>query len=174
MKESLTARSAVFLALLVALSSSALAETELPHPTYTWSLNPVSGDWNTAANWMPERVPDTQAEKAAFGPSSVTNITVSPSDSLGSLEFMPGASQYTINGGLFFNRGGVFNNSGVVQTFNGGFGFGKGATAGSLVTYNITTSVGFSDGGNAGTATFNLTGYGASFSGGPSAISTAG
>src|SRR5262249_29762765 len=32
----------------------------------------------------------------------------------------------------------------------------------------------FSDGGNAGTATLNLSGYGASFSGGPSAVSSAG
>ena len=23
----------------------------------TWSTNPVSKDWNTAANWMPETVP---------------------------------------------------------------------------------------------------------------------
>ena len=173
MRKSFTARGGVFLALLVALSRSALAETELPHPTYTWSLNPTSGDWNTPANWRPEGVPDTQAEKAAFGSSSVTNVTASPSDSLGSLEFMPGASQYTFNGGLFFNRGGVFNNSGVVQTFNGSFGFAKGAVAGDSVTYNATF-VYISDGGDAGTATFNLTGYGASFSGGPSAISTAG
>jgi autotransporter-associated beta strand protein len=156
------------------LQSTALAETDLPHPLYTWSLNPTNNDWNTPSNWRPEGVPDTQAEKAAFGSSSVTNVTASPSDALGSLEFTPGANQYTFNGGLFFNRGGVFNNSGVVQTFNGAFGFDKGATAGSLVTYNVTTYVSFSDGGDAGNATFNLTGYGASFSGGPSAISTAG
>ena len=174
MRNLLTARSAIIAALLAAFNGPALAQTELPHPTYTWSLSPMSGDWNTPANWRPEGVPDTQAEKAAFGSSSVTNVTASPYDILGSLEFTPGASQYTINGSLYFNRGGVFNNSGVVQTFNGSFGFDKGATAGDLVTYNVTGSVGFSDGGNAGTATFNLTGYGASFSGGPSAISSAG
>lgn len=173
MRNSLTARSAIFAALLAAFNGPALAETDLPHPTYTWSLSPVSGDWNTATNWMPEGVPDTQAEKAAFGSSSVTNVTASPYDIIGSLEFTPGASQYAINGSLYFNRGGVFNNSGVVQTFNGSFGFAKGAVAGDSVTYNAT-SVSFSDGGDAGTATFNLTGYGASFSGGPSAISTAG
>jgi autotransporter-associated beta strand protein len=172
MRNSLTIRSAIFAALLAAFDGPALAQTELPHPTYTWSLSPVSGDWNTPANWRPEGVPDTQAEKAAFGSSSVTNITA-PYELLGSLEFTPGANQYTINGSLYFNRGGVFNNSGVVQTFDGSFGFSKGATAGDLVTYNATNYVSFSDGGDAGTATFNLT-SGASFSGGPSATSTAG
>jgi autotransporter-associated beta strand protein len=107
---------------------------------------------------MPDGVPDTQAEKAAFGSSSVTNITVSPSDALGSLEFTPGANQYTINGGLFFNRGGVFNNSGVVQTFNGEFAFDKGAVAGDLVTYNVTNYVDFGGGANAGSGTFNVDG----------------
>jgi len=59
MNNSLTARGAVFAALLGVLSGPALAEPDLPHPTYTWSLNPVSGDWNTPDNWRPEGVPDT-------------------------------------------------------------------------------------------------------------------
>ena len=156
MRNSLTARCAIFAALLAAFNGPALAQTDLPHPTYTWSLSPVSGDWNTPANWRPEGVPDTQAEKAAFGSSSVTNVTASPYEDLGSLEFTPGANQYTFNGGLFFNRGGVFNNSGVIQTLNGEFAFDKGATAGDLVIYNVTNYVDFSDGGNAGTSTFNV------------------
>ncbi len=172
MKNSLTVRSIIFGALLVALSGPALAEIELPHPTYTWSLNPGSGDWNTPTNWMPEGVPDTHAEKAAFGSSSVTNVTASASAICGSLEFTPGANQYTFNGGFYFSRGGVLNASGITQIFNGSFGFGKSATAGDLVIYNAST-VYFSDGGDAGSATFNLTSN-ASFSGGPSAISTAG
>src|SRR5215469_9673751 len=100
MKKSLTARNAVFLTLVVAFSSSAIAQTDLPHPTYTWSLNPVSGDWNTAANWRPQGVPDIQSEKAAFGPSSVTDVTASSLINLGSLTFTRGAGQYTINGGF--------------------------------------------------------------------------
>ena len=152
----------MFAVLLAALSGPALAQTELPHPTYTWSLNPMGGDWDTPANWMPEGVPDTQAERAVFGSSSVTNVTAS--DFIYSIEFTPGASQYTINGGLSFNRGGVINNSGVVQTFNGSFDFLRGATAGDLVIYNVTDVV-FGGGGNAGSGTFNLTGYGAYFAG---------
>jgi autotransporter-associated beta strand protein len=163
MKDSHTAHSAILAALLIALSGSALAQTELPHPTYTWSLSPTSGDWDTAANWSPEGVPDTAA-RAVFGPSSVTNVTAS-SPSLYSIEFTPGASPYTITGDFYFDREGVFNNSGVVQTFNGSFGFSRDAVAGSLVTYN-TTDVGFGYGANAGSATFNIDvdGY-ASFSG---------
>jgi hypothetical protein len=163
MRNALTARSAIVAALLAVFNGPALAQTELPHPTYTWSLSPVSGDWNTPENWRPEGVPDTAA-KAVFGSSSVTNVTAS-SPSLYSIEFTPGASPYTITGDFYFDREGVFNNSGVVQTFNGSFGFSRDAVAGSLVTYN-TTDVGFSYGANAGSATFNIDADGyASFSG---------
>ena len=168
-----TAGSVILAVLLVLLSRPVLAETDLPHPTYTWSLSPESGDWNTPANWNPAGVPDTQAENAAFGSSSITNITAL-GVTVRSVQFEPGASQYTINGSLYLHREGVFNLSGVVQTFNGGdFGFSKGATAGDLVVYNATSSISFSDGGDPATATFNLT-NGASFSGGPSAITTGG
>jgi autotransporter-associated beta strand protein len=155
MRNSLTARSAIVAALLAVYNGPALAQTELPHPTYTWSLSPTSSDWNTPPNWRPEGVPDTHAEKAAFGSSSVTNVTA-PSELLGSLEFTPGANQYTITGGLFFSRLGVFNNSGVVQTFNGAFGFTKLATAGDLVIYNVTNYVNFGEGADAGSGTFNI------------------
>ena len=32
----------------------------------TWNLNPTSGDWNTAANWMPNTVPDGPNDIATF------------------------------------------------------------------------------------------------------------
>ena len=37
----------------------------------TWSLNPISKDWNTAANWMPPTVPNGSADTATFGVSNV-------------------------------------------------------------------------------------------------------
>ena len=115
------------------LTSTALAETDLPHPLYTWSLNPTNNDWNTATNWMPQGAPDTKGERAAFGSSSIT--TIAAANEVHSVEFNPGASQYTITGSLLFNGGGVINNSGVMQTFTGNYYFTKGATASSLVTF---------------------------------------
>ena len=138
--------------------SKILAGTDLPHPTFTWSLNPTSNDWNTAANWTPAQVPDTTSEAAAFGSSAITSISTS-STIVHAIEFRPGASQYTLNGNFTFWGDGVINNSGVEQTFNGTFGFRKfGATAGPLVTFNDTGGY-FGKGTNAGSATYNNIGH---------------
>ncbi len=143
------------LATLILLSgpmTNAFAETDLPHPLYTWSLNPTNNDWSTATNWTPQGIPDTQSERAAFGSSSITDLVANVL--VNSVEFNPGASPYTITGNLTFNEGGVTNNSGVVQTFNGTFRFQKnGATAGSLVTFNTTYTF-FGKGTSGGSATY--------------------
>ena len=163
---------AIVAILLLASGRPAIAETDVPHPTYTWSLTPTSGDWDTPANWDPDGVPDYN-EQAVFGASSVTNITSSTFKILRSVQFEAGAGQYIINASasIDLDDEGVFNDSGITQIFNGGsFGFGKGTTAGDLVIYN-GTSASFGDGGDPATATFYLTG-GGSFHGGPSAITT--
>lgn len=160
MKHGLLARNILAVALLVTAVRSAFA---LPHPTYTWSLSPESGVWNTAANWTPEGVPDTQTERAVFGPSAGTKVIVD--DVVYSIEFTPDASPYTFTGSLTLHGGGIFNNSGVMQTFSGGFVFEQGATAGSLVTYDTTGQLRFGGGGNAGSGTFNLGPSGANFTG---------
>jgi autotransporter-associated beta strand protein len=134
------------------------AETDLPHPTFTWSLNPTNNDWNTAANWTPGGVPDTTSEAAEFGSSAITNL-VTTSTTVNSIEFKAGASQYNLTGDFAFNAGGVINNSGVQQTFNGTFSFRRfGATAGSLVTFNDTSGY-FGKGTNAGNATYINSGH---------------
>ena len=116
-----------------------IAPDSNPHPTSTWSLNPTNGDWNTAANWHPISVPDLQSERAAFGPSSITNVSASAPVTVHDITFNPGASQFTINGTFTFTNGGIINNSGIVQTFNGSFSFLYGATAGSsLNVFNNT------------------------------------
>ena len=147
----------VLIALMLGCSalsqSTALAEADVPHPLYTWSLSPTNNDWNTPTNWMPVGVPDTISEGAVFGSSSVTNIVANAV--VHSIEFNPGASQYTITGNLTFNGGGVINNSGIVQTFNGTFRFDKfGTTAGSLVTFTNTSFSVFGKGTSAGSATY--------------------
>ena len=116
-----------------------IAPDSSPHPTSTWSLNPTSGDWNTAANWHPASVPDLQSERAAFGPSSITNVSASAPVTVHDITFNAGASQFTINGAFTFKNGGIINNSGIVQTFDGSFSFLYGATAGSsLNVFNNT------------------------------------
>src|SRR5204863_10170514 len=113
----------------------------------------ASNEWNTAANWFPEEVPDTTGEAAEFGSSTITDI-ITTSTTINSITFQPGASQYTFTGNFTFNEGGVFNNSDVEQTFNGTFRFDKfGVTAGPLVTFNDTSGL-FSQGSNAGSATY--------------------
>src|SRR6266513_6046139 len=42
-----------------------------------WDLDPISGDWNTAANWTPMGVPNGPADIATFGLSHTTNISIS-------------------------------------------------------------------------------------------------
>jgi autotransporter-associated beta strand protein len=134
------------------------AETDLPHPTFTWNLSPTNNDWNTAANWTPPQVPDTSSEAAEFGSSTITDI-VTTSTTINSIEFRPGASQYTLTGDFTFNAGGVINNSGVEQIFNGTFRFQKfGVTAGPLVTFNDTNGY-FGKGTNAGSATYINSGH---------------
>ena len=40
----------------------------------TWSSNPSSGDWNTAANWIPNTVPNGTSDIATFATSNVTDV----------------------------------------------------------------------------------------------------
>jgi len=152
-------RLAVLTAVSLSLASlpGILAQTDLPHPESTWSLNPTSGDWNLAENWMPQSVPDTQAERAVFVSSSITDISTTGTV-IHSVTFDAGASQYTLNGFFGFNGGGVINNSGVVQTFKGSFGFTKGAIGGSLTTFECSGGY-FADTSSGGNATFINSGF---------------
>jgi autotransporter-associated beta strand protein len=134
----------------------------------TWGLKPTSNDWNTAANWTPETVPDGPTDIATFDVSNVTDVAV-PGDiysyiELDSLVFSPGASAYDIifQGGLFGT--GVVNNSGIVQyvdsVIGADFGFNGNATAGDDVVYTNNGEAGaaygtvFNNQADAGNATF--------------------
>lgn len=46
--------------LFVAAQRTALAGSA------TWSQNPSTSDWNTAANWTPNTVPNSSSEVATF------------------------------------------------------------------------------------------------------------
>src|SRR5690349_7589918 len=57
----------------------------------TWSANPVSGDWNTAANWTPQTVPNGPNDVATFANSNVTRISFSANTEIGQIIFASGA-----------------------------------------------------------------------------------
>jgi hypothetical protein len=53
----------------------------LPSVTYAISaqrdLDPISGDWNTAAKWTPNGIPNGPADIATFGLSQTTGVSIS-------------------------------------------------------------------------------------------------
>src|SRR5437899_12177034 len=81
----------------------------------TWNQNPSSGDWNTAANWTPQTVPNSETDVASFGASNATNLSITnTSVSLDSALFNNGAPAYTLTiqiYNLFFYGAGIVNNS---------------------------------------------------------------
>ena len=100
--------------------------------------NPVSSDWNTAANWSPATVP---SGTAIFGPSSVTSITFSANTAIGTLQFNSDAPAFTFGGpfsnnaSLTVNGRGIVNNLVPRPTISGGFflSFVNGSTAGNAI-----------------------------------------
>ena len=114
----------------------------------TWNLNPTSGDWNTAANWTPATVPNDPADIATLGVSNLTTLQISADVALDSLIFAEGGSAYgiTMNGiSLNLWGGGVINESSQPQTLllsniYSTLIFRNNATAGDLLTYEITSS----------------------------------
>src|SRR5260221_580356 len=107
----------LFLAAVLFLTQSPFARAG----SATWSSNPSSGDWNTAANWMPNTVPNSPSDIATFGASNVTALSITNTDiDLDSAVFNSGAPPYTIavqNYSLTLSGVGIINNSGVMQSF---------------------------------------------------------
>jgi len=130
----------------------------------TWNLNPISGDWNTAENWTPNTVPNSETDVATFGTSAVTEVSLTNTMiDLGSMVFNPGANGFTITGadaGLDFFGDGIINDSGEVQQFvigsDVGFSFHNSARAGDATAYSVSgfASIFFFDTSSAGTANF--------------------
>ena len=166
---------------LLVLLTSALA-LHAQGGNATWKLDPPSGDWNTAANWTPETVPNGATDSAIFGISNRTAVTTSQSVELGRLLFRPGASQYGITvtplTTLSLRGRGVVNRSGASQVFyvttdeygrQGEIIFSGGSSAGAGTTYHTVSSaldnqsqtgteVAFQDQSTAGLADFEAEG----------------
>ena len=136
----------------------------------TWTINPTSGDWNTATNWMPQTVPNSETDVATFGASNMTNLSITnASVSLDSAVFNSGAPPYTLTiqiYNLIFYGAGVVNNSSSVQSIvtptvennDADLFFYNNATAGIMTSYStVGGSFVFYNSSSAGAATFDLT-----------------
>jgi hypothetical protein len=124
----------------------------------TWNLNPISNDWNTAANWTPNTVPNGPTDVATFDVSNVTNVSISADTTVAGIVYNAGASAFTITAppalNLTLAGTGITNNSGTTQNFvtavdaNGGGNilFTGSATAGEGTTFTNPGSFGSMEG----------------------------
>jgi len=139
----------------------------IPTVTYgtsaQWDLDPISGDWNTAANWTPNDVPNGPGDIATFGLSNTTDVSISADTEVNSIIFTSEAtSPYTITATsgltLTISGAGITNTSGIPQPQNfvaepeGVLIFTNSATAGNNVT--ITNNGADISGGFGGTTQF--------------------
>ena len=136
----------------------------------TWNQDPSTGDWNTAANWTPQTVPNSITDIATFNASNVTDVTVDFGSNIDvdSVVFDNGASAYTITldvSNLKLNGAGFVNNSGSIQSvvipeegdLVGAMFFYNSASAGSMTTVSTVSGLlDFNDSSSAGSATLNL------------------
>jgi hypothetical protein len=106
----------------------------------TWSANPISGDWNTAANWIPNGFPNDATAVATFDVSNTTDISLSGPIQVGEIVFNPGASSFTMTKqvpSLRIMGAGITNNSGTVQNLVSGYVDSGGDT--KIALYNLAT-----------------------------------
>ena len=145
----------------------------------TWNLNPISGDWNTAANWTPNTVPNGPNDVATFEASNQTDITLSrvPTE-VNELVFNPGASAFTITAERFLTISGtgITNDSGITQNFVATISlnniiFTNSATAGDMTFFTATSGtpfggfIIFSGTSSAGHGTFAMEGSDSQYGG---------
>jgi fibronectin-binding autotransporter adhesin len=133
-----------------------------------WDEVPKGFDWNTAANWTPDTVPNGPADEATLGFSTLTNLFVTSATEVKSVVFNLQASTYTITAlqGLTLNiRGpGITNLSAVTQNFVAGsqsmgqFGvlrFTNSATVGNNIAFATQGGLIFGTPGPTGIEFFN-------------------
>ena len=85
----------------------------------TWRTNPISGDWNNAANWTPATVPNGPGDNATFDVSSQLNVMLSANTDVNSIVYDAAASAYdtTVPAGITLTaENGIMNNSAATQT----------------------------------------------------------
>ena len=113
--------------LLIALSLT--IAVNLHAGSATWTVNPTTNDWNTAANWSPRTVPNGTADTATFPNSNTANPVIHSSVELDALVFADSTlTAYTIVAGeasgqdvASLTLSGTFSNlpDGGIVTING-------------------------------------------------------
>jgi autotransporter-associated beta strand protein len=119
----------------------------------TWLTNPITGDWNTGANWTAGGPPNGSSDMAFFATSNTTAVSLSANTEVNSTVFNAAGSAFTITASPMFtltiSGAGMTNNSGTTQNFVadidvlGNFGtiaFTNSATAGSLTAFTANGS----------------------------------
>ncbi|HEX4666913.1 MAG TPA: autotransporter-associated beta strand repeat-containing protein [Chthoniobacterales bacterium] len=123
----------------------------------TWLLDPPTNKWNSAANWMPNTIPNGANDIATFSVSNQTSVSMTADATVNSVIFQPGASAFTITTNTDFtltvSGAGIENDSGVTQTFvqlgtdnftQGGIAFKGTASPGPMTTFmQMTGSNGY-------------------------------
>ena len=111
-----------------------------------WSSAPLSGDWNTNANWVPATgAPNGSGDTATFDITNNANVSLSANTQVNAITFNATASAYTITASptytLTISGAGITNNSSLVQNFVANFDnsgnegmitFENSATAGTM------------------------------------------
>ncbi|WP_354181371.1 autotransporter-associated beta strand repeat-containing protein [Bradyrhizobium sp. LA6.1] len=121
----------------------------------TWSSTPGTGNFNTAANWIPGAVP---TGTAFFGTSSRTALSLSGGTRVGGWTFNAGASNYSFSNSqlLTFTGAGIDIQGGSATINNNSGGttfFDNTSTAGSATITNSGASyMGFFNSSTAGSA----------------------
>jgi autotransporter-associated beta strand protein len=108
-----------FLVLSVGCCLSVLMADEAHAASATWDLNPADNNWDNAANWTPNTVPNEPGDVATFAVSNITDVSIMSSFTVGGLIFTADASAYTIanTSSMEMAGNGVTNNSAVTQSF---------------------------------------------------------
>jgi autotransporter-associated beta strand protein len=132
----------------------------------TWSQTPANNNWNMAGNWVPNTVPNGPSDVATFAPSEKTEVTISSSVTVSSVQYNAGAPPFTITVegigiNLFVTGEGIVNDSGVTQSFSDGpqsaVFFQDGATAGDMTFFGGEGGqFFFTESSSAGTGTFDV------------------
>jgi autotransporter-associated beta strand protein len=145
----------------------------------TWNLNPTSGDWNTATNWVPNAVPNGPSDVATCATSNSPSITLSSEVELNAIVFNAGASAFTISAtpadSLTISGAGITNNSSATQHFvlnqdqtgdYDGIVFSNSAVVGSDMLFSVHggeeayygygAAIHFDDTSSAGNGTFDV------------------
>ena len=161
-----------WLNLVIAVSLLCLnAQSRCVAGSATWGINARNGNWNTAANWTPNRVPNGPGDVAAFWTSNVTTLSITTTTiEVDRIIFISGAAPFKIaidssNGiaNLEITGSGIVNDSGVVQSFHGGrqtgiFFYG---TAGHLTSFTANGGLfSFAGSASAGSGTFSVNSVG--------------